>query len=208
MIHHVGRRSGRAYETPVVAVEHDGCFLVALPYGERTDWLRNVLAMGKAEITTGGKGYPVDRPEVIPISEGTLLLRAEGAAPPPAPLELSQRCRCTKPEPWAATNESPARTQPRTTNREPWPSEFLPSGSRASPLASNAETCTGSPTAVSFSPRWSTQRSTYFTSCVCADAHKSHASGLGTGHDLVFNWSDGPWKHWLRRKVWATPPAI
>lgn len=72
VIHHLGRRSGRAFETPVVAVEHEDCVLVALPYGERTDWLHNVLTNGKAEITTGGKRYPIDRPEVIPIADATL----------------------------------------------------------------------------------------------------------------------------------------
>ena len=75
VIHHVGRRSGSNYETPVVAVEHEDGFLVALPYGEGTDWLRNVLANGKAEITTGGKRQPVERPEVIPISEATPYFR-------------------------------------------------------------------------------------------------------------------------------------
>ena len=75
VIHHAGRRSGSLYETPVVVVEHDDCFLVALPYGERTDWLHNVIASGSEEITTGGKRYSVDRPEVIPISEATAYFR-------------------------------------------------------------------------------------------------------------------------------------
>jgi deazaflavin-dependent oxidoreductase (nitroreductase family) len=75
VVHHLGRRSGRTYETPVVAVQHEDCFLVALPYGERTDWLHNVIAAGKAEITIGGERYPVDRPEVIPISEATPYFR-------------------------------------------------------------------------------------------------------------------------------------
>ena len=30
IVRHVGRRSGRTYETPVVAVEHDDFFLIAL----------------------------------------------------------------------------------------------------------------------------------------------------------------------------------
>ena len=33
---HVGRKTGRSYETPVVAVEHEGSVYIALPYGERT----------------------------------------------------------------------------------------------------------------------------------------------------------------------------
>ena len=75
VVHHVGRRSGKTFDTPVVAVEHEDCFFVALPYGERTDWLRNVLSKGKAEITTHGKRYSVDRPEVVPISQATLYFR-------------------------------------------------------------------------------------------------------------------------------------
>ena len=40
VISHVGRRSGRVYRTPVVAVAHDDTFLIALPYEERTDAIR------------------------------------------------------------------------------------------------------------------------------------------------------------------------
>ena len=75
VISHVGRRSGRVYQTPVVAVAHDDSFLIALPYGERTDWLKNVLAKGSATLLTGGKTYQVDRPEVIPMAEATIYFR-------------------------------------------------------------------------------------------------------------------------------------
>ena len=40
IVRHIGRRSGRSYETPVVAVEHDDSLLIALPHGERTDWMK------------------------------------------------------------------------------------------------------------------------------------------------------------------------
>ena len=68
---HVGRRSGRTYQTPVIAVRHDDSFLIALPYGERTDWLKNVLDKGSAVIVTNGHSYQVDQPEVIPMAEAT-----------------------------------------------------------------------------------------------------------------------------------------
>ena len=71
VVRHVGRKTGRSYETPVVAVEHDGSVYIALPYGERTDWLKNVLATGSATIVTGGARYDLDRPEVIPMAEAT-----------------------------------------------------------------------------------------------------------------------------------------
>ncbi len=71
IVRHVGRRSGRTYETPVVAVEHDDSFLIAIPYGERTDWVKNVLASGKATVVTHGRTYGVDQPQVIPMTEAT-----------------------------------------------------------------------------------------------------------------------------------------
>lgn len=66
VVRHVGRRSGRTYLTPVVVARHDDSFLIALPYGERTDWLKNVLAAGSASIMANGRSYDVDRPEVTP----------------------------------------------------------------------------------------------------------------------------------------------
>ncbi len=71
IVRHIGRQSGRTYETPVVAVEHDESILIALPYGERTDWMKNVLASGKATVVIHGQSYGVDQPEVIPMTEAT-----------------------------------------------------------------------------------------------------------------------------------------
>jgi deazaflavin-dependent oxidoreductase (nitroreductase family) len=71
VVGHVGRRSGRTYQTPVVAVEHDDDFLIALPYGERTDWMKNVLASGKGTVVTHGQTYEVDQPQIIPMTEAT-----------------------------------------------------------------------------------------------------------------------------------------
>ena len=69
VVHHVGRTSGRSYETPVTAVPTDEGFVVALPYGPKTDWLQNVLAAGSAELVNDGTTYRVDRPQVLPLSE-------------------------------------------------------------------------------------------------------------------------------------------
>jgi deazaflavin-dependent oxidoreductase (nitroreductase family) len=65
IIRHRGRVSGQAYETPVGAVATDDGFLIALVYGSRTNWLRNVLAAGSATIVNEGRAYAVDRPEVV-----------------------------------------------------------------------------------------------------------------------------------------------
>lgn len=65
IIRHRGRRSGRAYETPVGIVVDGDTFLIALPYSTSTQWLRNVLAAGEAEIVVEGATVRVDRPELI-----------------------------------------------------------------------------------------------------------------------------------------------
>jgi deazaflavin-dependent oxidoreductase (nitroreductase family) len=75
VVRHVGRGSGLAYSTPVVAVQHDDSFLIALPYGAHTDWLKNVVSKGSATIVTNGHAYEVDHPEVISIKEATRYFR-------------------------------------------------------------------------------------------------------------------------------------
>lgn len=71
VIRHTGRRSGKAYQTPVGAVATEDGFVIATVYGSRTDWLKNVLASGSASIVNEGCSYEVDRPEVIPIEAAT-----------------------------------------------------------------------------------------------------------------------------------------
>jgi deazaflavin-dependent oxidoreductase (nitroreductase family) len=69
VVRHRGRKSGRAYETPVDVVPVEGAFLIALPYGSRANWLRNVLAGGSATILHQGVAHAVDRPELLPMPE-------------------------------------------------------------------------------------------------------------------------------------------
>ena len=68
VVRHVGRTTGQSYETPVQAVATDDGFVIALPYGPNTDWLKNVLASGSATIGHDGNTYRVERPEVVPMS--------------------------------------------------------------------------------------------------------------------------------------------
>ena len=75
VVRHQGRRSGAVYATPVVAAWQDDGFLIALPYGDRTDWAKNVLASGKAENVTRGHTYGVDRTEVVPMAEAAASFR-------------------------------------------------------------------------------------------------------------------------------------
>ena len=66
VIRHVGRITGRSYETPMVPFATEDGFVVALPYGSGTDWLKNVMASGSATIVYEGNTYRVDQPELVP----------------------------------------------------------------------------------------------------------------------------------------------
>src|SRR3954452_3417920 len=46
LVRHVGRRSGRAYATPLVVARVAGGFVVELTYGPDVDWYRNITAAG------------------------------------------------------------------------------------------------------------------------------------------------------------------
>lgn len=67
IIRHVGRKSGKQYETPVGIEETVDGFVITLPYGRRADWLQNVLAAGEAAIVHEGQTYQVTDPQVIPL---------------------------------------------------------------------------------------------------------------------------------------------
>jgi deazaflavin-dependent oxidoreductase (nitroreductase family) len=65
VIRHRGRTTGRLYETPVGAVPTEDGFVIALVYGSRTQWLRNVLASGSATIVHEGQAHEVVQPELV-----------------------------------------------------------------------------------------------------------------------------------------------
>jgi deazaflavin-dependent oxidoreductase (nitroreductase family) len=59
LIRHVGRRSGRTYETPVILARVPEGFVAELTYGEKVDWYRNVVAAGGCTVVYGGNEYRV-----------------------------------------------------------------------------------------------------------------------------------------------------
>ena len=54
-IHHLGRKSGRVFRTPVKLFRLGEEYVVTLPYGPGSDWGRNVLAAGGCEVITRGR---------------------------------------------------------------------------------------------------------------------------------------------------------
>ena len=64
---HQGRTSGTPYETPIVALRRKGAYLIPMPFGESTQWAKNVLAADGGRIRQSGRTVAIDRPEVIPL---------------------------------------------------------------------------------------------------------------------------------------------
>ena len=65
VVSHVGRRSGRAYRTPVNLYRHGDGYVIALMYGSDSQWVRNVLAAGTVVIETRGRRVRLVPREVV-----------------------------------------------------------------------------------------------------------------------------------------------
>ena len=73
VVSHVGRRSGRVYRTPVNLFRDGDRYVIALTYGSDSQWVRNVLAAGAADIETRGRHVRLVAPEVVHDPERSLV---------------------------------------------------------------------------------------------------------------------------------------
>lgn len=67
IIRHIGRRSGKLYETTIMVEPMGDNFVIALTYGEAVDWYRNVQAAGSCALLWHGKEYALGKPEPIDV---------------------------------------------------------------------------------------------------------------------------------------------
>jgi deazaflavin-dependent oxidoreductase (nitroreductase family) len=65
LLRHQGRRSGRAYATPVVGLRVPGGFAIPMAFGEGADWYRNTVASGGATIRQHGTEHQLTDPAAI-----------------------------------------------------------------------------------------------------------------------------------------------
>ncbi len=82
VIHHVGRSSGTSYRTPLEAHPVEGGFVFILVYGPNTDWAKNALAAGSAELEYRGEPVQLNSPRMISKEQAWALLPATTKAPP------------------------------------------------------------------------------------------------------------------------------
>jgi hypothetical protein len=79
VVHHVGRRSGTAFATPIDAQRTPDGVLIPVVYGLRADWCRNILAAGHCGLTLNGQELALTEPRVVPIAEVLAQLSPEKA---------------------------------------------------------------------------------------------------------------------------------
>ncbi|WP_068401330.1 nitroreductase family deazaflavin-dependent oxidoreductase [Kribbia dieselivorans] len=66
VMHHVGRRSGASYATPIAVVPSDPTvILIGLVWGTDTNWARNVIAAGGATLRWRGRDVTLTRPRIV-----------------------------------------------------------------------------------------------------------------------------------------------
>jgi deazaflavin-dependent oxidoreductase (nitroreductase family) len=72
LLRHNGRRSGRAYATPVVGIRVPGGFAIPMAFGDGADWYRNIVASGAATVRWHGTEHRLTGPAAIdPDSESS-----------------------------------------------------------------------------------------------------------------------------------------
>ena len=64
-LEHVGRRSGTTYRIPLNAFRDGDVVTLALTYGSRTDWYRNVVAAGGCRMRMGGRWLVLGAPQPL-----------------------------------------------------------------------------------------------------------------------------------------------
>jgi deazaflavin-dependent oxidoreductase (nitroreductase family) len=75
-IRHVGRRSGRTYTTPVSARRSGDMVVIALTFGNQSDWSRNVRSAGGATIRIEGENYDLTQPQLMSREQAKPLVKA------------------------------------------------------------------------------------------------------------------------------------
>lgn len=75
-VRHVGRRSGRTYTTPVSARRSGDTVVIALTFGNQSDWSRNLRSAGGGSVRIEGADYDVTQPRFVSCQEARPLVQA------------------------------------------------------------------------------------------------------------------------------------
>ncbi len=60
LVRHVGRKSGKTFETPILHARTRDGFVAVLVYGTEVSWYRNIRAAGRGVVVRGAREYEID----------------------------------------------------------------------------------------------------------------------------------------------------
>lgn len=70
IVRHIGRRSGRQYETPIIVQPATDGFIFELTYGPEVDWYKNMQASGGCTLIWHGRDYVIRKIEPLDTAIG------------------------------------------------------------------------------------------------------------------------------------------
>ena len=76
ILRHTGRTSGTAYSTPIVAQHPADGFIIPLPFGDATQWAKNLFAAGRGSIRSAGQEHEIGDPRLVEGEEAAAHLPA------------------------------------------------------------------------------------------------------------------------------------
>jgi deazaflavin-dependent oxidoreductase (nitroreductase family) len=62
---HIGRTSGKSFQTPLDAFPTDTGYVLVARYGPESDWVRNILASGTAVLRVDGEDHSLVSPRLV-----------------------------------------------------------------------------------------------------------------------------------------------
>ena len=65
VVHHVGRKTGRAYRSPVVAFRGRAGVVIPMTYGRDVDWARNVVRARGCDLAQSGRRFALRNPRIV-----------------------------------------------------------------------------------------------------------------------------------------------
>jgi deazaflavin-dependent oxidoreductase (nitroreductase family) len=77
VVTHVGRTSGKAYQTPLDAFPTSSGYVLVARYGPQSDWVQNILAAGTATLRIEGEDHSLDTPRLVSQDEALDALLSE-----------------------------------------------------------------------------------------------------------------------------------
>ena len=65
LVYHTGRKSGRRYQTPVVAFRTPTGFVIPMTYGRDVDWARNLVKARGGELVQLTRRFTLRNPRIV-----------------------------------------------------------------------------------------------------------------------------------------------